>query len=137
MPFRSAPARAVVGLGAVGMLAAGTLGLGSQRAATPTAATVAPTGATSCRDMPVSPALLLAISCWVIDPTSVLIAGAAAANPADGRALLLHDQRKQAITIAGSGALRITSLTGDAACLQGADGRSHRLDVRGGQVADG
>jgi fibronectin type III domain protein len=87
--------------------------------------------------MPVSPALLQAVGCWVIGPTSVVIAGAAAGNPADGRALLLHDQRKQAITISRSGALRITSVTGDAACLQGTDGRRHRLDTRSGQVADG
>jgi fibronectin type III domain protein len=137
MPFRSAPARAMVGLGAVGMLAAGTIALGSQRAVAPAPATIAPPGSSSCLDMPVGPALLEAVSCWVIDPTSVVVAGAAAGNPADGRAVLLHDQRKQAITITGSGALRITSVAGDSACLRGADGRWRRLDTRSGQVAAG
>jgi hypothetical protein len=65
------------------------------------------------------------------------MAGAAAGNPADGRALLLRDQRQQAITITGSGALVVKSLIGDFACLQGIDGRRHRLDTRSGQVSDG
>jgi len=124
MPNLSALWRAIVGLLAICVFAAGSLALvGASPRSAAGGPMITSSGPTSCRDMPVSGALVHPISCWVIGSTSVVIAGAIPGNPGDGRAIVVRDQVKQVITLAGSGAPRVKSATADAVCLQTSNGR--------------
>lgn len=137
MPLRGVAGRAVgAALAALGISAV-SLALGAQA---PTAAppVITPVGLASCRDMPLSSAVLRPLSCWVLGPTSVIAAGTSAENANDGVAVIVRDQVKHVVTVAGSGALHVLSASADAACLEGAsDKQLRQIDIKYPQVSAG
>jgi hypothetical protein len=73
----------------------------------------------------------------VTGPTSIVIAGVDARNPADGAVYVVDGQAKRRADLPGAGQLTITSVNGSLACVRDAAGRFSGIDTNAASVSPG
>jgi hypothetical protein len=136
-------ATTVLAVAAGGLLWAGSLPApsastnpGSTSGAVPTAASPASTvvgmplpKATDCLDLPISSALIDPASCWDTGSASMLVAGTSPGDSTQGAVAVISGQTEQLAAAPGSGTLKVLSVQGGSACLQGKGGHQYLLDL--------
>lgn len=134
---------AVLAVAAGGLLWAGSVPAlttstnpGSTAGAAPTAASPASTvvgtdlsKATDCLDLPISSALIDPASCWDTGPASMLVAGTSPGDSTKGAVAVISGQTEQLAAEPGSGTLKVLTVQGESACLQGTGGDKYSLDL--------
>jgi hypothetical protein len=73
----------------------------------------------------------------VTGPTSIVIAGVDARNPADGAVYVVDGQQKRRADLPGAGQLTITSVNGSLACVRDAAGRFSGIDTNSATASPG
>jgi hypothetical protein len=89
----------------------------------------------SCADLPVSSALLDPQSCWLTGAVSALLVGSAPGQAGEGAIVIVRGQGQNLIQLAGSGALQVTQINGQSACVQDAQQEYRAVDLVAGTVA--
>src|SRR5207253_4079891 len=90
---------------------------------------LATNGPAPCINLPLSSANLQPTSCWVTGPTSIIVAGVDARNPADGAVYVIDGQKKRRADLPGAGRLTITSASGSLACVRDTTGAFSGIDT--------
>ena len=128
-----------------GSLLSSSLGLGSANSArrpTISAATTAYPVASSasatpmsCYDLPTSSALIDPQSCWLTGDTSALLVGSVPGDANQGAIAIVQGQAQNLVQLPGSGALQVTLVNGQSACVMDAQGEYRSVDLISGSVS--
>jgi hypothetical protein len=89
----------------------------------------------SCYDLPVSSALLDPRSCWLTGATSALLVGSVPGDSQEGAIVVIQGRGQNLIRLPGSGALQVTELNKQSACLRDARGKYRSVDLISGTVS--
>ncbi len=95
----------------------------------------APSGPTSCLDVPVSTLVLQPTSCWSTGATSMLVAGIESNRHSDGVVVIANEQKEKSVTVPGGGRLKITGITNGRACVATSAGGLIGVDLGSGTVS--
>src|SRR5260370_38142719 len=94
-------------------------------------------GPAPCIKLPVSSANLQPTSCWVTGPTSIIVAGVDARNPADGAVYLIDGQKKLRTDMPLAGRLTISSVLGSMPSPPDSPGPFRRTQPTNGSATSG
>jgi len=89
----------------------------------------------SCSDLPVSSALLDPQSCWLTGAVSALLVGSVPGHADEGAIVIVQGQGQNLVQLLGSGALQVTEVNGQSACVMDAQQEYRAVDLVAGTVS--